>query len=187
MNNRNQLFVGGFIILFGVLFLLDEFVTINIWSLLWPISIISLGVWLLVRPDNDSGISKIDPFANVREYGHWQVGNDDYSMFIGDIHLDMTHADIPSGDTHLQFNGFIGDIKLLLPEDAAYRVQANGFISDVNADEFKRDGFLTPVEFTSPGYDTADKRVNIQTNFFIVDLDVYTLFIQESNDDTFIS
>jgi hypothetical protein len=46
---RSHLFWGIILILVGALLLLGNFVKVNVWSLIWPLFLVALGLWILWR------------------------------------------------------------------------------------------------------------------------------------------
>jgi len=50
MRGRGSLFWGVLILLAGILLLANNFVRIDVWNILWPVAIILIGGWLLLRP-----------------------------------------------------------------------------------------------------------------------------------------
>ena len=50
MRNQGELVLAVVIILVGVLFLIGNVFDVDVWALCWPIGLILLGVWVLLRP-----------------------------------------------------------------------------------------------------------------------------------------
>jgi hypothetical protein len=50
MHNRGNLFWGGLILLAGILLLVNNFVRINVWDIIWPVAIILIGASMLLGP-----------------------------------------------------------------------------------------------------------------------------------------
>ena len=50
MQNRSQAFVGGFLLLLGIGFLLANVLKINFWTICFPAGLILIGVLLVMRP-----------------------------------------------------------------------------------------------------------------------------------------
>ncbi len=171
MSNRGQIVFGSVVILLGAVLLLDQFINISMWSLLWPLVIIGLGVWMLVRPAN-SAAPRIDFFPNIHRYGEWQVENDSVAIFVGDIRLDMTRADIPVGETTVRVSGFVGDVDILLPAGVGFSVSSNAFVTETKILGEERDNFLMPVKHFSENYAAAEKKIRLEAAFFVADLEI---------------
>jgi lia operon protein LiaF len=174
MRNRGQFILGGLVLFIGLISLLSVIFDIDFWAFCWPAGLILLGIWLLVRPKYSSLDSNviIRPLGNVRHYGERQLASQEIWVFVGDIDLDLTHADVPSGETKIKVYGFVGDVKLRAPQDVGVSVSSTSFITDANLWRENRDYFLTPVHRVSEGYQTAERKVQLEVMFFVVNLRV---------------
>jgi len=47
---RNNLFWGGLILLVGLALLFGNLLQVNMWNFIWPLAIVFVGAWLLLRP-----------------------------------------------------------------------------------------------------------------------------------------
>lgn len=174
MRNRGQFIIGGLVLFLGLVSLLSVIFDIDFWAFCWPVGLILLGIWLLVRPRYSSLDSSviIRPLGNVHHYGEGHLTNREIWVFVGDIDLDLTHTDISSGETTIRVYGFVGDVKLRAPQDVGVSVSSTSFITDANLWREKRDHFLTPVHRVSEGYQTAERKVKLEVMFFVVNLRV---------------
>ena len=174
MRTRGQLVIGSFILLGGIALLFGNIFQIDFWAICWPLVLIIIGVWMLFRPRliaPGPGL-KILPLGNIRRHGVWQLVNEDILMFIGDVRLDLSQAEIPAGETRIGVYGFIGDVDLFVPPDMGVAVSSTAFVTDSKLWGEKRDAFIAPVYQTSDGYETADRKVRLDCYFFILDIDV---------------
>lgn len=174
MRNKGQLFFGGALILFGLMIAISNIFNINLWTVFWPAVLILLGLWLLFRPrlvPEGSGFD-VRPFGGQRRSGSWVVADEETWTFIGDTKLDMSEAEIPLGETSIRLYGFIGDVDLRIPEGVGLSVSSIAFLNDTKIFGNKRSQFLLPVEFTTDGYAEAERKVRLDTAFFITDLDI---------------
>lgn len=169
MRGRGQLIVGGLLIFWGLLVLLDNLTGIDFGELFWPILLIGIGLWIVFRPrmvgpETDVGMRFL---GDIRMMGDWQVKEVEYWSFIGDIKLDFSEAQVPAGETKIQVFGFIGDLKLRVPEDIGLAISNMGFITESRLFGRKVGGLFSPVDWKSEGYETAEKKVNIDMINFI--------------------
>ena len=174
MRNQGQILIGSLIILLGAALLAGQLLDVNIWTFCWPLGLIFLGVWLILRPrwvSPGTGVN-LRPFGDVKRYGSWQVADEEIWMFVGDIHLDLVHASLPPGETIIRIFGFVGDVNLIVPQGLEFSVSSTAFLTDAKILQEKRDSFLSPVYFTSPAYQTAERKIRLEITFFIADLDV---------------
>ncbi len=172
MRNQSQVFIGAVIILFGLMFLIGNVFDVDVWALCWPFGLILLGVWLLLRPQliGPDMALRWRLFGPVRRDGAWQVASEEVWLFVGDVILDLSHAEIPLGETLIRVFGFVGDVRLLAPESVGVAVLSTAFVTDAKMLGQKRESFLAPVYLTSDGYETAERKVRLETTFFVADL-----------------
>jgi hypothetical protein len=178
MRNRGQLYLGGSLVLFGLLILIANLLDINIWAVCGPTALILFGVWLIARPVLNvpgSGVN-LNLFANINRVGEWQLKDEEIWMFVGDIRLDLTRAQIPLGETTLRVLGFVGDVDLLIPQGAGFSLQAMAIVNDAKIEGQKNYvRVLSPYQYTSDNYQAVEQKIRIETTFFVGDLTVNQL------------
>lgn len=173
MRNQGQLLFGGLFIFFGLLFLIGTVFNINVWAFCWPIGLILLGVWILLRPQLSPGTQvRVTPLGNVRRDGAWRVANEEHWIFVGDVDLDLTRADIPAGESTLRFFGFVNDITLIVPQGIGIAVSSTAFVTDSNVLGQKEETFVMPYAFTSDDYAAAERKVRLETMCFVASIKV---------------
>lgn len=174
VSNRNQVFVGLIIVLLGVLFLLGMLFEFNVWAVFWPLLLILLGLWLILRPRMvTAGTAVTQRFiGDVKRSGNWTVVDEDITLFIGGVKLDLTEAMVPLGETRLTVSGFVGDVSLVVPEDTGVAVHSSAFISNVRMGETKEESILTPVNLKSVDYKLRERQIRLQVNAFVSDVKV---------------
>jgi lia operon protein LiaF len=156
MGNRGQLIIGGVLILFGVMALLNTILGIDAWAIFWPSILIIIGVW----------------FGTIRRDGTWEVSDLETWIGIGDIKLNLSQASFPSGDTEIQVYGFIGDVLLKVPSDVGVSVSTTAFISDVTTPEQKLDRIISPLHLESSNFHAVEKRILLEVTAFIANAKV---------------
>ena len=158
----------------GLLFLLGTLLQVNMWALIWPLALIVLGGWLLMRPRTAAPGTNADFrfLGEIRRTGAWQVAPEDLTAFIGDIDLDFRQAVAPEGETRLHLSGFIGDVHITIPAGFGLKVVSSAFVTDIRFMGQKHEGFLAPVEFSTPGYATAERKVLMETTWFVGDIKI---------------
>jgi hypothetical protein len=174
MRNSGVLFFGGLLILIGVLVLASSIFNVNLWNLFWPVLLIMLGLWVLVRPRwiGPKGSVEFLFFNNLRRKGVWQVKNEEIWSFLGDVFLDLTGAEIPSGETIYRIYGFIGDVDLIVPQGVGVSVSSAAFINEVKLLGKKQSSILLPVDMASEGYESAEHKIRLDLAFFISDVKI---------------
>ena len=135
---------------------------------------ILLGAFLILRPQMvEPGTEMTEKFlGEVHRSGHWQVVDEEFWYFVGDVELDMVNADIPDGVTKIRAIGFVGDIDLYVPSHVGVAVESTAFVSDVSMPDGKEENFLTPVSLRTNNYKAADKKILLQTTCFVGDIKV---------------
>ncbi len=174
MTNRSAFWLGGILILIGLVYLAGALFHIDAGSLLWPLILVALGAWLLLRT-RQIGPGTYADFrfiGDIKRSGAFVLAPEDTVFFIGDVDYDLTLAQIPSGETRLRMNGFIGDVDIFVPSGVGFRVICVGLVSDVHFLGQRRSSFLSPVDFTSPDYASADRKVFLEMGWFIGDINI---------------
>jgi hypothetical protein len=174
MRNRGQVFVGAALVIIGVVLAIGTIFKIDLWAFCWPVALILIGVWFLVRPRflSPGTFSNFHPLGGIRRYGSWTVANEEIWTFVGDVELDLVHADIPVGETTLRIYGFVGDVDVSLPADVGLSYTSTAFVTDSRVNERKLEGFIMPSSFTSDNYPSAEKRIRLETLFFVADVKI---------------
>jgi predicted membrane protein len=174
MRSQTQLVLGVIIILMGVLFLIGNLFDVDVGAFCWPIGLIVVGLWLLLRPQIASAgtVTTQKILVDIERMGPWQVDDEEFLVFIADMDLDMTKAAIPLGETRLRAFGFVGDIELLVPEEVGVAISSTAFVSDVKMVGRKEESILSPLHLQSDNYKTAERKIHLDTAFFVADLKI---------------
>lgn len=175
MRYNLQIVFGGLVVLFGLAILLGLLFDVNVMGVCFSIGLILFGVWILVRPRvlrEDSKL-RLLIFGDVKKRGAWQVVGEEIWMFIGDVRLDMTSADIPSGETTYRVVAFVGDIDIKLPPGIGFQVSSMAFVNDTKILGKKRDHIFTPFLYKNDLYESAEKKISLEALCFVADIDFY--------------
>jgi hypothetical protein len=169
MSRQSRVMVGLAFIAVGLLFLIGVVFRVNVWTFCWPLGLIVLGAWLLLRPSLASPGTKIrvHPLAEVRRKGAWDVGNEEIWIFVGDVDLDLTEASLAPAENKIKVFGLVGDVTLVVPEGLAVAVSSFAFLTDGKVYGSKQEQFVTPLQVVSDGYDAAAARVKVETYFLV--------------------
>jgi len=169
MRSRAQWFFGGILILIGFLLLLSNLFNVDFGVFCWPTLFILIGVIILLRPrmlPTDTNF-KFIPLGDVRRKGEWQIQPEEFWVFLGSLYLDLSEAQLPVGETTYRIFSFIGDIRVYLPEGMGVSVSNIAFISDDRYMGMKRGGLFVPVEWSSEGYEEAERKLRIERYSFL--------------------
>ncbi|MCB2202802.1 cell wall-active antibiotics response protein [bacterium] len=171
---RWQIILGVFLVLLGLFSLVELFFQFNPWRYLFPLLLIALGVWLILRPKITGREIKVETpiLGDVRKTGVWDVSGHEIWLFAGDVRLDFSQANFPGGDALVRIVGFVSEVHLVLPENIGLRVDAAAIVSEVKSFDSKQERFLTGVSYRSPGYESAEKRIKLETIGFVSEVKV---------------
>jgi len=105
---------------------------------------------------------------------HWELKPLNISHFIGDTVLDLTKANIPSGETKITISSFIGDVKIYLPNDyeVGIHVVSNAFIGDARVLDMRDSRMFRSMDFETPYYKETEKKIKLVCSTFIGDVRV---------------
>jgi lia operon protein LiaF len=172
MRDQGQLLFAIIVIVIGIVFLVGNVLDVDLWALIWPVLIILLGVWLLLRPKLVSSDATVRQklLGDIRLRGDWQVAEEDIWLGVGDVRLDMTEADIPLGETRIRVHGFVADVRLTVPQDVGVSLSSNAFFTEAKGLGRKREVFLSPLRIASENYETAERKVRLEMSFFVADV-----------------
>jgi hypothetical protein len=92
---------------------------------------------------------------------------------LGSLKLDMTQAIIPAGESSFRVFSFIGDVRLVIPENVGVSISSFTFITDARIFGERFGGFFAPVEWSTAGYEEAEKKIRIERFSFLGNLRVY--------------
>ena len=177
MRNQGQIYIAVFIIIAGVLLLLGNLFNINIWAYIFPVGLILLGVFVLLRPRTvaPGTRSHMMLIGDFNRAGPGDLTDEEYWGFIVDANYDLTKYDIPPGETIIRGYSFIGDIEIFAPADVGVAIHGSSFITTLKVNgEKEEESFLAPLHWKSDGYKMAERRVRFDLTQFIGDLKLRT-------------
>jgi predicted membrane protein len=172
MRIRGQVIFGIVIVVIGLALLIGNVFDVDVGVLCFPTVIILIGVWMLLRPrlvGPDTAL-RMKIFGPIRRKGTWQVKDEEIVLFIGDVRLDLSEAEIPAGTTNIRAFGFITNVRMTVPAGVGVSMTSMGFINDVRNLGKRRSGFLIPVTLRSEDYEGAERKVHVETMAFISDM-----------------
>ncbi|MCA1030801.1 cell wall-active antibiotics response protein LiaF [Bacillus timonensis] len=160
--------LGGFIfLLFGTLLILDrlEFIVFTfsmVWKL-WPVLLIYVGIKYFSKSKKDKSVRKESiPIGSItNEEGEWTVEPMEVWTGIGNFHYDFSKAFIPDKETTINIEGLIGDVKMLIPEDVKFSVEARVKTGSIEICKHEAKGQHRRLTFTTPGYEEATRKLTI--------------------------
>jgi predicted membrane protein len=105
--------------------------------------------------------------------GKVDLQNVEIGSFIGDVEIKLHGGILARGLNRMIISGFIGDVRVLVPEGMAVFCQGSIFIGDIEMMGRHSSGFGNSLEAQTPNYNDAEAKLYIASNHFIGDVRVY--------------
>ncbi|MBO8156201.1 MAG: cell wall-active antibiotics response protein [Bacillaceae bacterium] len=103
---------------------------------------------------------------------NWVVEPMDLWTGVGDIDFDFTKAYIPDKETVISLRGWVGDVRMLVPDDLDFRIEAHTNVGDIHIFDKKADGLNRKMVYQTPGYDEASRKLTIYMHYQVGDIRV---------------
>ncbi|MFZ5518828.1 MAG: cell wall-active antibiotics response protein LiaF [Candidatus Zhuqueibacterota bacterium] len=186
------LFWGVILIVIGLLFLFDQWDWLEIGDL-WPLIIIAVGVYYIIKSRNGIDDTRRDPSG----FGDHSITSDsqqvNFSNSMGDIkvkvtskkfqdgtirttfgtiNVDLQDIDIESGESILRLETTFGEIKILPPRNIAFMVDASNTAGDMTIFNEKKSGWRQETLYRTDTFDAAKKRLKISASLVFGDIKV---------------
>ncbi len=174
MNNRGYIFIGGALVVLGLLALISSWLDVDFCALVLPLALIAAGVYIILRPrlTAPGTAMNVRLLGDVRRGGAWTPLDEELWVLIGDATFDLSQATLPPGETVIRFLGFVGDLKVIVPEGVPVAVSSAAFLTSSKVFGVKKDTFLEPFETASEGYGAAESKVRFESWHFVTGLKV---------------
>jgi predicted membrane protein len=175
--SRGQSFAGWVLVILGLIFLLNN-LDIEIFDFVWPGLIILLGVVLIYRAFRDKSEWHAGESANftIGETSHssfsGEVDGAHVSNFIGETDLNLSGGTLKAGVNKMSVSGFLGDIRLIIPQDWAVEISGSAFLGSIHLLDRSQDGIFPTCRYKSADFDTAEKKLSITCSIFVGDIKV---------------
>jgi len=169
MYNRGYIYIGAAVIILGLFALISALAGVDFWALALPLLLIAAGVYLILRPRYapPGTAMHIRLLGNIRRSGAWTAVGEELWVLVGNASFDLTQASLPPGETVIRILGFVGDLKLIVPDTVPVAITSVAFLTTSRVFGTKRDTFLAPFETTTEGYDAADAKLRFESWRFV--------------------
>jgi predicted membrane protein len=174
--------VAGLVIIgVGLVLLLGVLLRVDVWLYCWPTGLIVLGCWLLLRPTLAGPNTRVRffPLGDLRRTEAWDVADEEIWIGVGDVHLDLSAASLPVGESTIKVFGLVGDLDLVVPEGTAVSVSSYAILTDGTAYGERQEKYFAPVRVESKGYSSAEARVRVVSTFAVTELKIERPSCQE--------
>jgi hypothetical protein len=172
--NRGYIFIGAALIVLGLLALVSSWIGVDLCALVLPLLLIAVGVYILVRPRfAPPGVAMlIRLLGNIKRTGAWTVLGEELWVLVGDASFDLTQTTLPPGETVIRILGFVGDLKLVVPETVPVAITSVAFLTTSRVFGAKRDTFFAPFETATEGYAAAESKLRFESWRFVTGIKV---------------
>lgn len=158
----------------GILFLASGH-----FSLVLAVILISLGYFIVRSKQlhkDENYVQKQSLLESIRfNKEPWELKSSSIWSIIGEINLDLSLAMTNEQETTLVFQGIIGDIDILVPDDLGVMIHSTIVLGQSNVGADREAGMMNKLVWRSPHYDAAEQKVNITISYIIGDLDIKVL------------
>jgi predicted membrane protein len=165
---------AAILILVGLLALLDSLRVIGFWSALgklWPLILIGLGIWLLLRRRHefwDENVKVKDGRSHSKAFGDLKIdaeGKDphgiDAEMGFGDLELNLTKSNFSDRENIVRLALGFGDMRIWIPAEPKVKITASSGVGDIDLLGKTIDGFGKSLEHVDEGYESAQRKLRI--------------------------
>ncbi|MYL30604.1 MULTISPECIES: cell wall-active antibiotics response protein LiaF [Halobacillus] len=167
---------GSFLTVFAVLLILDRFgiMTFRFWDFwkLWPMLFIYIGFGIMrgrSRNRNQQFFDQPLPVSRTMAVGdfsfteeNWKVEPMNVWSAVSDYKFDFTKAFIPDEDIPIRVAGWAGDVRMFVPRQVPFRVDAKVRAGDIKVAGQKADGINRIIQYETRDYQEAGRKLTIQ-------------------------
>lgn len=89
-----------------------------------------------------------------------------------DYNFDFTKAFIPEETIPITLSGWVGDIKITIPDDVAFRVRAKAKVGDARIAGEAQSGILKNIDYKTRNYDEVVRKIDFKFDFQVIDLTI---------------
>lgn len=154
----------------GGLILLDHFM------LVIAVLMISLGLYY-------AKLRKLKPEGNYTQKQNitssihwdldpWNLRNTSMWHILGELDIDLSLAMVEGNHNILMFQGIVGDVDLVIPDDYGVEIEAFVMFGQIDFDPHKETGIMNRLYWKSPNYDQREQKVKIIISYLIGDVDI---------------
>jgi hypothetical protein len=172
MKTQGQVILGVVLIAMGLLAILDRWLNVSLGQLFFPLLLIALGAWIVMRPSRTPAGIRVSQqlLGDVVRKG--APADEDVLILLGDVKVDWRSGEWPSEPVHLRVTSVLGDVRVKVLADVGVSLESRAAISSVRLDASKKDGFFVPIVLRTEGYDGADRRLELKVVHLLGDVRV---------------
>ncbi len=95
---------------------------------------------------------------------NWPLESMNLYNAIGDYYFDFSKAFIPEGETPIDIKGWIGDVKMIIPENVPVEITLKVQVGDIKLFDQKSADIRSELYYRSPEYELASKKIKLNVN-----------------------
>jgi hypothetical protein len=163
-----------FIVLIGVLALLNSLEVVEFWPALgklWPLVLIILGIWFLFRRHHfvwDDKIHIHEGDKQGKAFGDKKIDSTgidpdgmNIEMGFGDLEVNLVKASYANKESLVQLALGFGDLNVWIPSDVKTSISATCKAGDIDVLGKKDEGLGNRVEHQDEGYESAQRKLKL--------------------------
>jgi len=93
----------------------------------------------------------------------------------GEIRMDMTLAVPEDKETTMIFQGLVGDLDLIIPDDCGIQVEASVLLGQISFKQMKEGGMFHRLSWRSPNFDECEQQLKLQLFYLVGDIKIRTV------------
>lgn len=188
IRGKGGLYLGSFLVIFGGLLLssslnLLDFSFLEVYKL-WPLLLIYFGFQFFGSSQDrkrkkkfqfifDSENDEAQSFSKTQKFAvgdhkfsgeNWKVEPMELWNAVGDYHIDFTKAFIPDKEIPISIQGWAGDIRVLMPENLEFTIEAHVKAGDINVFGHTNEGVNRQLLYETENFQTATRKLNLYMN-----------------------
>jgi lia operon protein LiaF len=103
---------------------------------------------------------------------NWPLEPMNFQNVVGDYYFDFSKAFIPEGETPILIKGWVGDVKVIIPEDIPVDIAIEVKVGEVKLFEQKSAEIRSDFYYRSPGYEESSKKIKLLINVKVASIRV---------------
>lgn len=103
---------------------------------------------------------------------NWTVRPINERVKIVNYNFDFTKAFIPEETIPITLSGWVGDIKITIPDDVPFRVSVKATVGDVRIAGEEHSGILKNIDYQTINYDQTVRKIDFKFDFQVIDLTI---------------
>ncbi|WP_059049406.1 cell wall-active antibiotics response protein LiaF [Paenibacillus senegalimassiliensis] len=102
----------------------------------------------------------------------WTLRNTSMWHILGELDIDLSLAIVEGQQNVLMFQGIVGDVDLVIPEDYGVEIEAFVLFGQIDFSQKKDTGMMNRLYWKSPNYELRDQKVKIIVSYLVGDVDI---------------